>query len=64
MKTNIVKLVKVSQHKGVDVSNCMIWLDNYFMVTAADNTDGTLKVICCSKQNHMIAPSTVLRHAL
>ena len=56
--------MNVSQHKGGGVGKCMIWLDNYLMVETADNTDGSLKVIRCSKQNHMIAPSTVFRHAL
>ena len=48
LKANIVKLVDVSQDKGAGGNNCMIWLDNYFTVKAADNTDGCLEVICCS----------------
>ena len=64
LKTNIVSLVNVSQHKGAAVGKCMIWMDNYFMVKTADNTDGSLEAICCSKQNHMIAPATVFRHVL
>ena len=64
MKTNIVELVNVSQHKGAAVGKCMIWMDNYFTVKTADNTDGSLEALCCSKQNQMVAPATVLRHAL
>ena len=56
--------MNVSQHKRDCVSNCVFWMDNYFTIKAADNTDGSLKVICCSKQNYVITPGTVFRHAL
>ena len=54
--------MNVSQHKGAGIGNFMIWLDNYLMVETADDTDGSLKVIRCSMQNHMITPSTVFCH--
>ena len=56
--------MNVSQHKGGWHSNRVFWMDNYFTIKAADNTDGSLKVICCSKQNQVITPGTVFRHAL
>ena len=56
--------MNVSQHKGDLVSNCVFWMDNYFTIKAADNTDGSLKVVCCSKQNHVITPGTIFRYAL
>ena len=64
LKADIVKLMNVSQHKGGWVSYCVFWMDNYFTIKAADNTDGSLKVVCCSKQNHMVTPGTIFRHAL
>ena len=56
--------MNVSQHKGGWLSNCVFWMDNYFTIKAADNTDGSLKVVGCSKQNHVITPGTIFRHAL
>ena len=56
--------MNVSQHKRGWVSNCVFWVDNYFPIKTADNTDGSLKVVGCSKQNHVITPGTLLRHAL
>ena len=64
LKADIVKLMNVSQHKGGWVSNCVLRMDYYFTIKAADNTDGSLKVVCCSKQNHMVTPGTVFCHAL
>ena len=46
VKADIVKLVNVSQHKGGWVRNGLLWMDNYFTIKAADNTDGSLKVVC------------------
>lgn len=64
LKTDIVLLMNVPQHKCVGVDNRTIWTDDYVTPKTADNTDVSLVAVRCSKKNQMIAPCTIFPHTL
>ena len=49
LKTDIVFLMNVTQHKWVGVGNRTIWTDDYVTPKTADNADVSLVVVCCSE---------------
>ena len=48
MKANIMFLMNVSKNKWAGV-NRTVWTDEYVTPKAADNTDVSSVVVCCSK---------------
>ena len=63
-KTNIVKLMHVTQHKSFATSNIILWGDHYVMVMrqTADHVDASFKAVCSTKENHVITPCTLCHH--
>ena len=55
-KTNVVKLVHVTQHKLVDTSNIIIWADYNVIVMrqTADHVNASFKAVCSTIENHVI----------
>ena len=60
-KTNIVKLIRVTQHKLVGTSNIILWAGHYVMVMrqTADHMDASFKAVCSTTENHVITPCTM-----
>ena len=60
-KTNIVKLMHVTQHKPVATSNIVLWADHYVMVMrqTADHVDPSFKAVCSTTDNYAITPCTI-----
>ena len=63
-KTNIVKLMHVTQHKLVATSNIILWADHNVMVMrqTADHVDPSFKAVCSTTDNHVITPCTICLH--
>ena len=63
-KTNIVKLMHVTQYKPVATSNIILWADHYIMVMrqTADHVDASFKAVCRTMENHVITPCTICHH--
>lgn len=63
MKTDVVFLMDVSQHKWVGVFDSdMVWSDDYITVKTADNANTSLVEVGCSTENHMISPGAIFFH--
>ena len=63
LKANIVLFMDVSQHKWIGVGNSwMIWSDDDVTAKTADYTNTSFVAVCCSMEDHVIAPGAIFFH--